>query len=83
MEKIDSLPNGEMLCSSFPKRMYYLGKIGDEIESIRSRLDAIDKSRNRYGIQIVEEAEMSQVELRRRLCPWEKDENLVGIEDAL
>ncbi|KAL1552122.1 disease susceptibility protein LOV1-like [Salvia divinorum] len=71
-------------CTSFPKSMYHLDRIGDEIDSIRARLDAIDKSRARYGIiQFVEEAEMSQVELRRRLCPWQKDEHLVGMEDAV
>ncbi|KAL1552121.1 disease susceptibility protein LOV1-like [Salvia divinorum] len=70
--------------SSFPKRMYHLDRIGDEIDSIRARLDAVDRNRERYGIiQIAEEAEMSQVELRRRLCPWQRDEHLVGMEDAV
>ncbi|XP_057802215.1 putative disease resistance protein At1g50180 isoform X2 [Salvia miltiorrhiza] len=72
-------------CTSSPKRMYHLYKIGDEIESIRARLDAIDKSRERYGIKDLGEAAESasrlEVELRRRLCPWQKDEHLVGVED--
>ncbi|XP_057802244.1 disease susceptibility protein LOV1-like [Salvia miltiorrhiza] len=74
-------------CTSFAKRMYHLDRIGAEIESIRARLDAIDKSRERYGIKILEEAaegdstRRSQVELRRQLAHWEKDEHLVGMED--
>ncbi|XP_057802210.1 putative disease resistance protein At1g50180 [Salvia miltiorrhiza] len=72
-------------CTSSPKRMYHLDKIGDEIESIRATLDAIDKSRERYGIKDLGEAAESasrwEVELRRRLCPWQKDEHLVGVED--
>ncbi|XP_057802896.1 putative disease resistance protein At1g50180 [Salvia miltiorrhiza] len=72
-------------CTTFPKRMYHLDKIGDEIESIRDRLDAIDKSRERYGIkdlgEAAESSSRSEVELRRRLCPWQKDEHLVGVED--
>lgn len=60
-------------------------QIGDEIESIRARLDAIDKSRERYGIRAIEVTptdsnRRSLVELRRRLSPWQKDEHLVGIE---
>ncbi|XP_057802237.1 disease resistance protein RPH8A-like [Salvia miltiorrhiza] len=72
-------------CTRFAKRMYQLNRIGDEIESIRARLDAIDKSRERYGIKSLEEAadstRRSQVELRRQLAHWEKDEHLVGMED--
>ncbi|XP_057801919.1 disease resistance protein RPH8A-like [Salvia miltiorrhiza] len=72
-------------CTTFPKRMYHLYGIGDEIESILTRLDAIDKSRERYGIQDLGEAaessSRSEVELRRRLCNWQKDEHLVGVED--
>ncbi|XP_057802249.1 disease resistance protein RPP8-like [Salvia miltiorrhiza] len=72
-------------CTSSPKRMYHLDRIGDEIESIRARLDAIDKSRERYGIKDLGEAAESasrwEVELRRRLCPWQKDEHLVGVKD--
>ncbi|XP_057801909.1 disease resistance protein RPP13-like [Salvia miltiorrhiza] len=65
--------------------MYHLDRIGDEIESIRARLDATDKSCERYGIKDLGEAAESasrwEVELRRRLCPWQKDEHLVGVED--
>ncbi|XP_047967191.1 putative disease resistance protein At1g50180 isoform X2 [Salvia hispanica] len=71
--------------TGFPKRFYHVDRIGGKIKSIRDRLEAIDKSRERYGIQIAEEAEkeMSQVELRRQLCPWQKDEHLVGMQDAV
>ncbi|XP_057802245.1 disease resistance protein RPH8A-like [Salvia miltiorrhiza] len=71
--------------ASFAKRMHQLDKIGDEIESIRARLDAIDKSRERYGIKdlgdAAESASRWEVESRRRLTPWQKDEHLVGVED--
>ncbi|XP_057802909.1 putative disease resistance RPP13-like protein 3 [Salvia miltiorrhiza] len=43
------------------------------------------KSRERYGIKDLGEAAKSasrwEVESRRRLCPWQKDEHLVGVED--
>ncbi|XP_057802211.1 disease resistance protein RPP8-like [Salvia miltiorrhiza] len=84
---IESAKNWGLLkrCTSSPKRMYHLDKIGDEIESIRDRLDAIDKSRERYGIKDLGEAAESasrwEVESRRRLCPWQKDEHLVGVKD--
>ncbi|XP_057802345.1 putative disease resistance protein At1g50180 [Salvia miltiorrhiza] len=74
-------------CTSFAKRMYQLDGIGDEIESIRGRLDAIDKSRERYGIKdFGQEATADsgwrlQVESRRRLSPLKNDEHLVGVED--
>ncbi|XP_057801870.1 putative disease resistance protein At1g50180 [Salvia miltiorrhiza] len=84
---VESAKNGGLIkrCTSFPKRMHHLDKIGDEIESIQARLDAIDKSRERYGIKDLGEAAESasrwQIELRRRLIPWQKDEHLVGVED--
>ncbi|XP_057801921.1 putative disease resistance protein At1g50180 [Salvia miltiorrhiza] len=84
---IESAKNWGLLkrCTSSPKRMYHLDKIGDEIESIRDRLDAIDKSRERYGINDLGEAAESasrwEVESRRRLIPWQKDEHLVGVKD--
>lgn len=73
-------------CTGFAKRMHRLDRIGDEIDSIRARLDAIDKSRDRYGIKEAATAVdstrgRSGVELRRWLAPWQKDEHLVGIED--
>ncbi|XP_047969416.1 putative disease resistance RPP13-like protein 3 [Salvia hispanica] len=68
--------------TSFPKRMHHLDQIGDEIDSIRARLVTIHKRRVEYEIQIIE-AGIPQVELRRRLCPWQKDEHLVGTEDAV
>ncbi|XP_057801918.1 probable disease resistance protein RF9 isoform X2 [Salvia miltiorrhiza] len=72
-------------CTTFPKRMYHLYGIGDEIESILKKLDEIKKSRDMYGIkdlgEAAESSSRSEVELRRRLCPWQKDEHLVGVED--
>ncbi|XP_057801925.1 putative disease resistance protein At1g50180 [Salvia miltiorrhiza] len=68
-------------CTSYLKHMH----IGDEIESIRARLDAIDKSRETYGIkdlgEATESSSRSEVESRRRLIPWQKDEHLVGVKD--
>ncbi|KAL1531512.1 disease resistance protein RPH8A-like [Salvia divinorum] len=80
------LNKGGRLLTAFPKRLFLLHRIGAEIESIRARLNAIDKSRERYGIKIVEEAaadaaQWSRVELRRQLAHWEKDEHLVGMEE--
>ncbi|XP_057802881.1 probable disease resistance protein At1g59620 [Salvia miltiorrhiza] len=86
---VESAKNGGLIkrCTTFPKRMHHLDKIGDEIESIQARLDAIDKSRERYGIKDLGEAAESasrwQIEMRRRLCPWQKNEHLVGVEDDL
>ncbi|XP_057801920.1 disease resistance protein RPP8-like [Salvia miltiorrhiza] len=72
-------------CTTFPKRMYHLYGIGDEIESILKRLDEIKKSRDMYGIkdlgEAAEPASKGEVESRRRLCPWQKDEHLVGVKD--
>ncbi|XP_057802248.1 disease resistance protein RPP8-like [Salvia miltiorrhiza] len=72
-------------CTTFPKRMYHLYGIGDEIESMLKRLDEIKKSRDMYGIkdlgEAAESSSRSEVELRRRLCPWQKGEHLVGVED--
>ncbi|XP_057802901.1 probable disease resistance protein RF9 [Salvia miltiorrhiza] len=71
--------------TTFPKRMYHLYGIGDEIESILKKLDEIKKSRDMYGIkdlgEAAESSSRSEVELRRRLCPWQKDEHLVAVED--
>ncbi|KAH6757249.1 hypothetical protein C2S53_010306 [Perilla frutescens var. hirtella] len=74
-------------CTSFSKRIYYIDRIGEEIESIQARVDAIHKSRERYGIRDLGEAAedhstwRSQLESRRRLAPWKTDEHLVGLED--
>lgn len=71
-------------CTTFPKRMYHLQRIGGEIESIHKSLKDINEGRKRYGIQeeaAAESTRISQVELRRWLSPWGKDEHLVGIEE--
>ncbi|KAG6424263.1 hypothetical protein SASPL_114678 [Salvia splendens] len=84
---VESTKNTTFLkrCTGFPKRLHQIRRIVGKIKSIRARLDEIHKSRERYGILIVEEEEeeMSQVELLRRLCPWQKDEHLVGVEDVV
>ncbi|KAL1552115.1 putative disease resistance protein [Salvia divinorum] len=72
-------------CTGFPKRIYQICKIVGKIKSIRARLETIDISRERYRVQVVgeEEEDMSQVELLRQLCPWQKDEHLVGMDDVV
>ncbi|KAH6804204.1 hypothetical protein C2S51_032451 [Perilla frutescens var. frutescens] len=71
--------------SSFPKHVYYVNKVGVEIDAIQKRLEAINRSRDTYGIrdlgEAAESAFRSQVESQRRLAPWQKDQHLVGIED--
>lgn len=71
-------------CTGFSKRMYHLDRIGEEIESILTKLEAIDASRERYNIKDLGEVSAgssSQVESLRRLAPSQKDKNLVGFED--
>ncbi|KAL7109879.1 hypothetical protein ACP275_06G203100 [Erythranthe tilingii] len=71
----------------FPKHLYHLNVVGKEIDSIRAHLEDIERSRVRYGIQNLGEmtessrrSEVGEVEWRRRLSPWQKDEHLVGLE---
>ncbi|XP_057802242.1 disease resistance protein RPH8A-like [Salvia miltiorrhiza] len=74
-------------CTRFARRMYELNRIGDEIESILAKIDAIDKSRERYGIKdfgkeaTADSGWRLQVESRRRLSPLKTDEHLVGVEE--
>ncbi|KAL9165839.1 hypothetical protein ABFS82_06G196400 [Erythranthe guttata] len=72
---------------SIPKHLYHLNVVGKEIDSIKAKLQDIERSRVRYGIQYIGEmtestrrSEVGEVEWRRRLSPWQKDEHLVGLE---
>ncbi|KAL7148700.1 hypothetical protein ABFS83_06G196500 [Erythranthe nasuta] len=70
-----------------PKHLYHLNVVGKEIDSIKAKLEDIERSRVRYGIQNLGEmtessrrSEVGEVEWRRRLYPWQKDEHVVGLE---
>ncbi|KAL8052221.1 hypothetical protein ABFX02_06G198800 [Erythranthe guttata] len=71
----------------FLKHLYRLNVVGKEIDSIKAKLQDIERSRVRYGIQNLGEMtessrrpEVGEVEWQRRLSPWQKDEHLVGLE---
>ncbi|KAH6755688.1 hypothetical protein C2S53_010157 [Perilla frutescens var. hirtella] len=80
-----NVENPRRSCTCFQNHVRHLHRIDQEIKSIQIRLDAIDKSRERYGIKDLGEAAdsawRSQVEAQRRLAPWQNDILLVGIED--
>ncbi|KAL7148702.1 hypothetical protein ABFS83_06G196700 [Erythranthe nasuta] len=70
-----------------PKHLYHLNMVGKEINSIKANLEDFERRRVRYGIQNHGEmtkssrrTEVGEVERRRRLSPWQKDEHLVGLE---
>ncbi|XP_011077058.1 putative disease resistance protein At1g50180 isoform X1 [Sesamum indicum] len=71
-------------CACFPQHIYHLDRLGQEIESIRVRLQAIDVSRQRYGIQDLgggmNLSGRSEDGGKRQLTPWQKDKHLVGLE---
>ncbi|GFP90632.1 disease resistance protein rpp13 [Phtheirospermum japonicum] len=69
-----------------PRHAYHLNRVGEEIERIRAGLEALDKRRERYGIERTGPEEpvfvrrSKDVEWRRRLSPWQKDKHVVGME---
>ncbi|KAI3459046.1 hypothetical protein Pfo_015709 [Paulownia fortunei] len=72
-------------CGGYPNHVYHLNRVGIEIESIRTRLQDIDNSRQRYGIQILGEGmamspTSEEVERLRRLPHWQKGKHVVGLE---
>lgn len=74
-------------CVCFPDHVYRLDMVGEEIESIRSKLKEIGKCRERYGIENLGERMWSSrkssgdVEWRRQLSPWQKDKHVVGLDE--
>lgn len=72
-------------CTSFPIHMYHLNKVGEEIESIRTRLQDIEKRQQKYGIQNlgvgISHSSRRSVEWRRSLSPWQIDKDVVGLEE--
>ncbi|XP_042033323.1 probable disease resistance protein At1g58602 [Salvia splendens] len=72
-------------CFQYPDRVYHLNRVGKEIESIRKRLKDIEDGRVRYGIQDDDHGRDSgtsiQVESWRRLAYWQKDTDVVGLEE--
>ncbi|KAL8534246.1 hypothetical protein ACS0TY_010301 [Phlomoides rotata] len=76
-------------CACFPAHVSHLNRVGEDIGSIRTRLDEIGKRRERYGIRNVGEEPSSRrrwemVEWRRRMAArFQKDKDVVGLnEDA-
>ncbi|KAL9142736.1 hypothetical protein ABFS82_14G190600 [Erythranthe guttata] len=73
-------------CACLPDHVYHLDMVGEEIESIRSRLKNISKGCDRYGIQSLGERTMTTmtssegVQWRRQLSHWQKDKDVVGLE---
>lgn len=71
-------------CACFPDHLNNLNNIGKEIESIRKRLEDIEKSRLRYGIRDLGESSrtrsQTEVEWRRRVEYWKQDRDVVGLE---
>ncbi|KAL3833072.1 hypothetical protein ACJIZ3_007808 [Penstemon smallii] len=66
-------------CICFPKHMInHQDQIGEEIESIMTRLADIEKRRHMYGIQ----SHLIAIERRLRWSfPWEIEECIVGLEE--
>ncbi|KAK6128369.1 hypothetical protein DH2020_037881 [Rehmannia glutinosa] len=82
--KIDAPRRSRGLIGRFvysPRHVYHLDRVGEEIERIRSKLEALAKSRERYGIEEITEEKSEFVEYRRRLSPWQKDKQVVGMEE--
>lgn len=68
----------------FPKHLYRINKIGEEIASINTRLKAIETGRERYKILPEKMLFLRRLEdgteLRRGLSPWQKDKEAVGLK---
>ncbi|KAK6152965.1 hypothetical protein DH2020_012604 [Rehmannia glutinosa] len=82
--KIDAPRRSRGLIGRFvylPRHVYHLDRVGEEIERIRSKLEALAKSRERYGIEEITEEKSEDAEYRRRLSPWQKDKQVVGMEE--
>ncbi|KAL7148728.1 hypothetical protein ABFS83_06G198700 [Erythranthe nasuta] len=73
-------------CACFPGHVYHLDMVGEEIESIQSRIKNISKACDRYGIQNLGEgttttmASSEGFQWRRQLSHWQKDKHVVGLE---
>ncbi|KAL0303017.1 UNVERIFIED_CONTAM: hypothetical protein Sradi_6169800 [Sesamum radiatum] len=74
-------------CACFPEHVYHLDQLGQEIENIRDRLQAIELSRKRYGIEDLGGGttllmpRRSEVVEKRQLSPWQRDKDVVGLEE--
>ncbi|KAL0298601.1 UNVERIFIED_CONTAM: putative disease resistance RPP13-like protein 3 [Sesamum radiatum] len=73
-------------CACFPEHVYHLDKLGQEIEDIRDRLQAIESSRKRYGIEDLGGgttlmSRRSEVAEKRQLSHWQRDKDVVGLEE--
>ncbi|XP_009759026.1 putative disease resistance protein At1g50180 [Nicotiana sylvestris] len=75
-------------CALFPKKLYWLHKVGEEIESIQSRILEISNSRERYGIisyqglGIGEGSSTTREKMRelRRSSPLVANKDVVGLK---
>ncbi|KAL0402488.1 UNVERIFIED_CONTAM: putative disease resistance protein [Sesamum latifolium] len=75
-------------CACFPEHVFHLDKLGQEIENIRDRLQPIESSRKRYGIEDIGGgttimSRRSKVVGKRQLSPWQRDKDVVGLEEDI
>ncbi|PIN19959.1 Apoptotic ATPase [Handroanthus impetiginosus] len=69
-------------CASFPSHLYHLNKLGNEIKSIKARLEEIIKSRDAYKIENIQGSfRRSYTAERRKLSPWQRDKHVVGLDE--
>ncbi|PIN21649.1 hypothetical protein CDL12_05645 [Handroanthus impetiginosus] len=62
--------------------LYHLGKHGNEIKSIKARLEEIEISRQRYKIENIQgSSRRLYTSQRRRLSTWQRDKHLVGVDE--
>ncbi|PIN19963.1 Apoptotic ATPase [Handroanthus impetiginosus] len=69
-------------CASFPSHLYHLNKLGNEIKSIKARLEEIIKSREAYKIENIQGSfRRSYTAEQRKLSPWQRNKHLVGLDE--
>ncbi|KAH6814809.1 hypothetical protein C2S51_023827 [Perilla frutescens var. frutescens] len=82
---------GRCGATCLPGHAYHLNRVGKEIKSIRERLEDIERSRVNYSInqdlghhqRLEYSSSQLQVESWRRLAYWQKDNDVVGLEQEV
>ncbi|PIN06172.1 Apoptotic ATPase [Handroanthus impetiginosus] len=69
-------------CACFPSHLYHLNKLGNEINSIKGRLEEIIKSRDTYNIEHISFRRSYTAE-QRKLSPWQRNKHLVGLDEDM
>ncbi|KAL3630985.1 hypothetical protein CASFOL_023969 [Castilleja foliolosa] len=74
-------------CACFPLNVHHLNRVGEQIESIKARLQDIEKSRLTYGIQDLVGtggADDDVVGYRRLMSTWQNDnKQVVGLKEEV